>query len=48
MADTDTDHGDGGGAGAPLPCRLSTPQGRAVLLRRIKKGRWRLAVDCLR
>ncbi|KAG2491074.1 hypothetical protein HYH03_010519 [Edaphochlamys debaryana] len=28
--------------------RLSTPQGRELLLRRLKKGRWRVTVDAFR
>ncbi|GFR42672.1 hypothetical protein Agub_g3483 [Astrephomene gubernaculifera] len=31
-----------------LEKRLSTPQGRDVLLRRLRKGRWRLTVDSFR
>ncbi|GLC43504.1 hypothetical protein PLESTF_001289600 [Pleodorina starrii] len=31
-----------------LEKRLSTPQGREVLLRRLRKGRWRITVDAFR
>ncbi|PNW72856.1 hypothetical protein CHLRE_14g609050v5 [Chlamydomonas reinhardtii] len=31
-----------------LEKRLSTPQGREVLLRRLRKGRWRITVDSFR
>ncbi|KXZ51825.1 hypothetical protein GPECTOR_11g265 [Gonium pectorale] len=31
-----------------LEKRLSTPQGRDVLLRRLRKGRWRITVDAFR